>query len=119
MKLKTRDFYTHFFDRKGEIMSKNIAEMIGDLQAENERLKELDKLFEKAIKTEFGCDRKKIHKMMENSDQIQSDFEKKIISFFGLKNASEKDEFLSIICSDSTLNYFNTKRAGNNPNGDR
>lgn len=35
-------------------MSKSITEQIADLQSENERLKELDKLFEKAIKTEFG-----------------------------------------------------------------
>lgn len=100
-------------------MSKSITEQIADLQNENERLKELDKLFEKAIKTEFGCDRKTIHKMMKNSDHIQSNFEKKIISYFGLKNASEMEEFISIICSENTLNSFNNKRACNNPNGDR
>lgn len=100
-------------------MSKSITEQIADLQSENERLKELDKLFEKAIKTEFGCDRKTIHKTMKNSDHIQSNFDKKIISYFGLKNASEMEEFISIICSENTLNYFNNKRAGNKPNGDR
>ena len=100
-------------------MSKTITEQIADLQAENERLKELYKLFEKAIKAEFGCDSKTIHKMLKKSDQFQSDFEKKIITFFNLKNSSEMYEFLSIICSDSTLNYFNNKRAINTPDGDR
>ena len=100
-------------------MSKTITEMISDLQAENDRLKELDKLFDKAIKSEFGCDRKKLHNMIENSSSNQSDFEKTIVSFFGLKSAHEMEEFLSIICSENTKNYFNNKRAGNNPNGDR
>lgn len=100
-------------------MSKSISEMIADLQNENDRLKELDKLFEKAIKSEFGCDRKTIHKMMKNTDHIQIDFEKKIITYFSLKTASEMEEFLSVICSENTLNYFNNKKAGNTPNGDR
>lgn len=100
-------------------MSKSITEQIADLQNENDRLKELDKLFEKAIKTEFGCDRKTIKKMMKNTDHIQSDFEKKIINYFNLKTASDMEEFLSIILSENTRNYFNNKKAGNNPNGDR
>lgn len=100
-------------------MSKTIAEQIADLQQENERLKELDKLFEKGIKLEFGCDRKTIHKLMKNNDHFQSDFEKKIINYFNLKTPAEMDEFLSIICSQSTLNFFNNKRTGNDSNGDR
>lgn len=100
-------------------MSKTITQQIEDLQAENERLKELDKLFEKAIKTEFGCDRKSIKKSLKNSDHFQSDFEKKICTYFALKTPAEMDEFVSIICSESTLNFVNNRRASNNPNGDR
>lgn len=100
-------------------MSKSIAEQIADLQAENERLKELDRLLEKAIKSEFGCDRKSIKKMMQNNTNFQSNFEKKICSYFNLKTTAEMEEFASIICSESTLNFVNNRRASNNPNGDR
>lgn len=100
-------------------MSKSITEQITDLQNENERLKELDKLFEKAIKTEFGCDRKTIHKMMKNNANLQSNFEKKISNYFNLKTPADMEEFLSVFCSENSKNFFNTHRAGNNPNGDR
>ena len=44
--------------------SKTIAEQIDLLQSENEHLKELNKLFEKAIKLEFDMEAKKIHKII-------------------------------------------------------
>ena len=91
-------------------MSKSITEQITDLQNENDRLKELDKLFEKAIKSEFGCDRKTIHKAVKNSNHFQSEFEKKIIHYFGLKSSDDMEKFLSIICSESTLKYVDSKR---------
>lgn len=95
-------------------MSKSITEQIADLQNENNRLKELDKLFEKAIKSEFECDRKTIHKAIKNSNQFQSEFEQKIINYFGLKSSDNMDEFLSIICSESTLKYVNSKKTDEN-----
>lgn len=112
-------FSIKIHQEKENYMSKSITEQIADLQNENDRLKELDKLFEKAIKTEFGCDRKTIKKMMKNTDHIQSDFEKKIINYFNLKTASDMEEFLSIILSENTRNYFNNKKSGNTTNGDR
>ena len=93
-------------------MSKNITEQIEDLQHENERLKELDKLFERAVKNEFGCDRKSIHKKLNNEAKSGNEFESKIADYFNLKTPAEMEEFLSVICSESTLKYFNSKRAG-------
>lgn len=91
-------------------MSKSITEQIADLQSENERLKELQKIIDKAIKNEFGIDTKKIHKIIEN----QNDFETKISSYFGLKTSADYDDFLSIFCTESSLNYYNTKRNNDN-----
>ena len=47
--------------------AKTITQQIEELQLENERLRELEKLFEKAVKNEFNCDRKSIHKMIKNA----------------------------------------------------
>lgn len=63
-------------------MAKTINEQIAELQSENDRLKKLQKLFEKAVKDEFGIDTKTIHKKLGNS----SDFESKIAAYFIRKN---------------------------------
>lgn len=84
-------------------MSKTITEQIIALQSENERLKEFQKLFDKAVRIEFGIDTKKLHKMIEN----QSDFEKKITSYFGLKSDADFNKFLDIFCTESNLAFFN------------
>ena len=99
--------------------AKTITQQIEELQLDNERLRELEKLFEKAVKNEFNCDRKSIHKMIKNEAHSQSNFEKKLCNFFNLKTPADMEEFLSIICTENTLNYINNKKAGNNPNGDR
>lgn len=93
---------------------KTITQQIEDLQQENERLKEFDKLFEKAVKIEFDCDRKSIHKMMQNSTHSQNEFEKKIINYFDLKTSDDMEKFITIICSESTLKYVNSKKNGEN-----
>lgn len=46
-------------------MAKTISSQIEDLEKDNARLRNLDKLFEKAIKFEFGYDRKTIHKILK------------------------------------------------------
>lgn len=91
-------------------MAKSITEQIEDLQKENDRLREYEKLFEKALKNEFGIGRKSIHKKLAESNEKSSDFESRICSFFGLKSDADKDVFLSIMCSDSSLRFFNGKR---------
>lgn len=91
-------------------MAKSITEQIEDLQQENERLREYEKLFEKALKNEFGIGRKSIHKKLAETDEKSSGFEGRICSFFGLTSDADKDEFLSIMCSDSSLRFFYGKR---------
>ena len=87
-------------------MAKSISEQIEDLQQENEHLKEFEKLFEKALKMEFGMIRKAIEKKLSNS----SDFERKICDFFSLKTDQDKKDFLIVMCSDSSLRFFTGKR---------
>lgn len=89
-------------------MAKNITEQIAELESENERFRELDKLFEKAIKIEFGSTRKSIHSLMKNEEKC-SEFEAKICNYFGLKNQEDMDAFLSIMCSENSLKFYNSK----------
>lgn len=84
-------------------MAKTINEQIVELQSENDRLKKLQKLFEKAVKDEFGIDTKTIHKKLGNS----SDFESNIAAYFGLKTPQD---FLAVFCSETSLNYFKNHR---------
>lgn len=95
-------------------MSKTITEQVADLQNENECLKELQKLFDKAVKNEFGIDTKKIHKIIVNGAENQSNFEKKIGSYFGLKSSENFCKFLEVFCTGSSLNYYNNHRAKEN-----
>lgn len=46
-------------------MAKTINEQIVELQSENDHLKKLQKLFERAVKDEFGVDTKTIPKSSE------------------------------------------------------
>ncbi len=89
---------------------KSITEQIEDLQAENERLKEYEKLCKKAVKTVLKINPKMIEKMSKKSDEKHSEFENKICLYFNLYSTAEKEEFLSIMCTDSSLRYFNSKR---------
>lgn len=87
-------------------MAKTINDQIAALQSENAHLKHLQKLFEKAIKEEFGTDSKAIHKKLENG----TDFEEKIASYFGLKTPQDFEDFLTVFCSESSLSYFRNHR---------
>lgn len=87
-------------------MAKTITDQIAALQLENDRLKKLQKLFEKAVKDEFGFDTKTIHKKLGNS----SDFEAKIAAYFDLKTPQDFEDFLAIFCSENSLNYFKNHR---------
>ena len=81
-------------------MAKTINEQIVELQSENDRLKKLQKLFEKAVKDEFGIDK------LGNS----SDFESNIAAYFGLKTPQDFEDFLAVFCSETSLNYFKNHR---------
>ena len=93
-------------------MSKKISitEQIEELQEENARLKEYEKLFEKALKNEFGFGRKAIKKMLAGDEEKTSEFERKLCTFFGLETAEDKAAFLAVMCSESSLRFFNGKR---------
>lgn len=47
--------------------TKTITQLVEELQSENERLKSLEKLFNKACKEEFGFDVKTLHSMIEKA----------------------------------------------------
>lgn len=92
-------------------MAKTIQEQITEMEARCNQLESLQKLFEKAVKNEFGIEAKKIHKIIENSNDISSDFTKKIASHFALKTEKDFADFLTIFCTESSLDYFIKKRA--------
>ena len=50
----------------------SITEQIEKLQEENFRLKELEKLFDIAIKKRFGISAKEIQKLIDNTNKTQA-----------------------------------------------
>lgn len=90
-------------------MAKTIQEQIAEMEARCNQLEGLQKLFEKAVKNEFGIDSKKIHKMIHNQN-ISSDFIPKIATYFCLKTDEDFADFLTIFCTESSLDYFINKR---------
>ena len=92
-------------------MAKTIQEQIAEMEARCNQLEELQKLFEKAVKNEFGIEAKKIHKILENGNDISSDFGNKISTYFGLKTKEDYADFLNIFCTESSLDYFIKKRS--------
>lgn len=94
-------------------MAKTIQEQIADMEARCNQLEELQKLFEKAVKNEFGIEAKKIHKILENGNDTSSDFCKKITTHFGLKTKEDYEDFLNIFCTEFRLDYFIKKRTEN------
>jgi uncharacterized protein YutE (UPF0331/DUF86 family) len=87
-------------------MAKTIQEQIAEMETRCSQLEELQKLFEKAVKNEFGIEAKKIHKILENGNDISIDFVKKIATHFDLKTKEDYADFLTIFCTESSLNYF-------------
>lgn len=95
-------------------MAKTIQEQITEMEQRCNQLEELQKLFEKAVKNEFGIEAKKLHKILDNNEASVSDFEKKISTYFDLKTNQDFADFISIFCTETSLNYFTKKRAENN-----
>lgn len=54
-------------------MPKSITRQVQELQTEVSRLRDLDRLFERAIKNEFGISRKEIHALIDAAKQPQED----------------------------------------------
>lgn len=95
-------------------MAKKIQEQIAEMEQRCNQLEELQKLFEKAVKNEFGVEAKKLHKILENNEASVSAFEKKISTYFNLKTNQDFTDFISIFCTENSLDYFKKKRNENN-----
>ncbi len=87
-------------------MSKTIQEQITELESRCARYEELHKLFEKAVKNEFGVDAKKIHSMLEKSSQDVLNFGKAIASYYGLKTPEDYDNFIDLFCHEMMLDIY-------------
>lgn len=79
-----------------------ITEQIAALENENLRLKDQEKLVAK-IRSLVAID-------APASVPFDSTFEKKIVSYFDLKNDADKNDFLRIMLSESNLNFFRSRR---------
>lgn len=86
-------------------MAKTISEQIEELESENQRLRNLEKIIEKIIKNEFGIGSKSIHKLIKNS-HIYTDFLTKISDFYGLETDQDYKEFLDAFCTEEFISYF-------------
>lgn len=75
-------------------MSKKISitEQIEELQEENERLKGLQKLFEKAVKDEFGFSVKEVHRMISAQVRYQQQKNASQRTTQGQRSESEQSE---------------------------
>lgn len=92
--------------------TKSIAEQIEEMQAANAKLSDYEKLFDKACQLNFNCNAKSIKKILLNNEEPCSNFETKVRSFFGLKTDVDMADFIAIMCTESSLNFFKNKRTG-------
>lgn len=89
-------------------MAKTISEQIEEVQSENIRLKNLEKLFNKMVKIELGMDLKTIRKILENHSSFKDDFIKKIADFYSLETEEDYQDFLDIFCTNEFINHYNS-----------
>lgn len=87
-----------------------LSQLISELQSENERLKELEKLFEKAIKIRFGKSSKEIEKSLRNSNKSEFLLEQKIIEFFDIKTESDLEAFKAVFFTEKSKAFFISQR---------
>ena len=89
--------------------TKSFAEQIEELQATSEKVSGYDKLFSKACEINFGCNAKTIKKLLDNNEEPCSNFETKMRSFFGLKTDKDIANFISIMCTENSRNFYKNK----------
>ena len=70
----------------------SITEQIEELQSENESLRSLHKLFEKAVKDEFGFSIKEVHRLISSQVRYQQQKNSSQRSLQGQQSSSEQDE---------------------------
>lgn len=86
-------------------LTEQIAQQLEELQQENSKLKEYEKLFEKSLKLEFGLSRRDIEKLIQNQSKYDQSFERKICSYFALNSDAEKETFLATLCTVSGADF--------------
>lgn len=89
-------------------MTKTISEQIEELQSENIRLKNLEKLFNKMVQIELGMDLKTIRKILENHSSFKDDFIKKIADFYSLETEEDYQDFIDTFCTNEFINHYNS-----------
>ena len=87
----------------------SIQEQIAYMEERFSLLEKQHELFEKMIKIEFNADSSNIKKALSNCNPSTTPFEKKIMDYFSLKTDQDIETFLSVFCSENSLNYFMKK----------
>lgn len=107
-------FLMKFMEEKIMSKPKSLAEQIEEIEAAQEKLSDYEKLFDKACQINFGCNAKTIRKVLDNSEEPCSSFETKMRTFFCLKTDKDVADFVAVMCTESSLNFFKNKRGENN-----
>lgn len=88
-----------------------LQDQIAAMETRCRKLEKLQKLFEKAIKNEFGIEAPKIHRLIiTNTQPSISNFDQKIRSFYHLNSNDDLADFIRIFCSKSCLDYYQKTR---------
>ena len=93
---------------------KSLAEQIEEIEASQEKLSSYEKLFDKACQINFGWNAKSIKKILDNSEEPCSNFETQMRTFFGLKTDKDVADFVAVMCTENSLNFFKNKRGEDN-----
>ena len=101
---------------EGNILSKSksLAEQIEEIEAAQKKLSSYEKIFDKACQINFGCKAKTINNLLNNNEESCSNFETKMCKFFGLKTEKDVADFIAIMCTESSLNFFKNKKENDN-----
>lgn len=87
-----------------------LQDQIAAMETRCRKLEELQKLFDKAVKNEFGIEPKKLHQIINNTQPSISNFDQKIRSFYHLNSNDDLADFIRIFCSKSCLDYYQKSR---------
>ncbi len=71
--------------------TKSIADLVTELQAENESLQSLKRLFNQACKNEFGYDVKALHDIIIKCERLEKKYAQQ--NQQGQRNQNERSEF--------------------------
>lgn len=94
-------------------MAKTITEQIEDLEKENESLQKLKKAVERLTKEAFGMTPDDITKMIKGNDPEAKHFVEKLRKYFHLETSDDLHDFLAVMCSESSRNFFENHRKKN------